>query len=152
MTITYDCLRCTPGISHINAPKLQIDCRGEHGSVAVPGRFLHIRDERQVHDFYFALCEIEIYGLPGTCFSTNTFVAYCSSAAKRMRWTVILKLFVKQLIVSFIITTGKFPPHLRRSIYIYSTLPTVDRRAFYVLNSSNQFSGSFFSEDFKFVF
>lgn len=56
--------RCTPRLSQVNSPKVQIECRGEDGPIAVPGRFLHIRDERQVHDFYFALCEIEIYGLP----------------------------------------------------------------------------------------
>ncbi|XP_057374647.1 uncharacterized protein LOC130695517 isoform X2 [Daphnia carinata] len=56
--------RCTPRLSQVNAPKVQIECRGEDGPIAIPGRFLHIRDERKIHDFYFALCEIEIYGLP----------------------------------------------------------------------------------------
>lgn len=59
--------RCTPSLSRVGAPKLQVECRNEVGvPSAVPGRFLHIRDERKAHDFYFALCEIEIYALPGT--------------------------------------------------------------------------------------
>ena len=59
--------RCTKNLSRINTPKLQIDCRSEGGvPVAIPGRFLHIRDERKVHDFYFALCEIQVFSLPGT--------------------------------------------------------------------------------------
>lgn len=58
--------RCTPSISRVGSPKLQVECRNEVGvPAAVPGRFLHIRDERKAHDFYFALCEIEIYALPG---------------------------------------------------------------------------------------
>lgn len=101
----------------------------------------------------FLLCLVRNRNLrPARYLFFNQYICglYCSSAAKRMRWTVILKLFVKQLVVSFVITNGKLPPHPRRSIY--STLPTLDRCAFYVLNSSNQFSSSFLSRRLQNLF
>lgn len=53
--------RCVQGVSRISGSKLRIECQSEEDAAPVPGRFLHIRDERKIHDFYFALCEIEIY-------------------------------------------------------------------------------------------
>lgn len=98
--------RCTPRLSQVNSPKVQIECRGEDGPIAVPGRFLHIRDERQVHDFYFALCEIEIYGLPGTfsnqynCGFLQNFKSIAHLKPKRLRlsWLRLLKLLPEQLV------------------------------------------------------
>ena len=83
VSVLFLFFRCTQGVSRINAPAMHVECRGEDGSPAsVPGRFLHIRDERKIHDFYFALCEIEIYGLSGT---TKAFLSLFSSVSVAYR-------------------------------------------------------------------
>ena len=44
---------------------LYVKCSDEDGRNAVlPGRYIHVRDERKVHDFYFSLCEIEVNAPP----------------------------------------------------------------------------------------
>lgn len=57
--------RCVSGVSRVTGSQLRIECQSSVGSSSpaggVPGRFLHIRDERKIHDFYFALCEIQVY-------------------------------------------------------------------------------------------
>ena len=60
--------KCANSLTRIEASSLQIHCLSERGYNGVPGRFLHIRDERKVHDFYFAICEIEVYVKEGTFF------------------------------------------------------------------------------------
>jgi len=53
--------RCANSLTRIENSKMHVECRSETGKIGVPGRFLHIRDEREVHDFYFALCEVQVY-------------------------------------------------------------------------------------------
>ena len=57
--------RCTNSLSRIKASKMHVECKTEEGNIGVTGRFIHIRDEREIQDFYFALCEIEVYTKEG---------------------------------------------------------------------------------------
>jgi len=53
--------RCTNSLSRIEPSKTHVECKSETGKIGVTGRFIHIRDEREIKDFYFALCEVEVY-------------------------------------------------------------------------------------------
>lgn len=44
---------------------MYIECKTETGKIGVTGRFIHIRDEREIQDFYFAFCEVEVYTKEG---------------------------------------------------------------------------------------
>ena len=69
--------RCSNSLTSIrDQNRKQVDCVDEAGRrTAIPGRFIHIRDERKIRDFYFSICEIEIYALEGKRLSSIT----CSS-------------------------------------------------------------------------
>ena len=55
---------CTSSSTQIDH-MLYVKCSDEDGRNAVlPGRYIHVRDERKVHDFYFSLCEIEVNAPP----------------------------------------------------------------------------------------
>ena len=63
--------RCTNSLVQIRDRKQRIQCnneidgRGANSTVGIPGQFIHIRDERQIANFHFVLCEIEIYAAEG---------------------------------------------------------------------------------------
>ncbi len=59
--------RCVNSLTQIRSPRRAVECVAEPPTSAagVPGRFIHIRDEKKVRDYYFALCEIDVYLVQG---------------------------------------------------------------------------------------